>query len=329
VDQNAVCGWRFCSVSARNRDSYRNLSEKPTLLQTLLSMVCPSTVLCSIICAMCSSAAYAMRLRDSPGAPIEALHPKELSGLLDKAKAACSNSDRQRALLLDPSWAEYSLHDLLLGAGVYGGSHRIDAASYACGNHSFAGVWPRSLYCEFHREFPGRSKALMNLRLLNIVKRRIGNTSKNEGAVVHIRMGDVIDDSNHSLEDMMTHRTYFYDGKESPWNMYVMPLDHYRYIADQITPGHPVILVGAPHAPGSKRGRVFYESCRYTFAVAAYLEQKGHNVQLRIGHLPDDDFVFFVNSKLFVPGGGRYSKQAADLVRLNGGRVLYTPSTKL
>jgi len=289
-------------------------------------MVCSTALLNSIIFAMCSRAACVV-LRDPPEASTEAVQQTHIPGLLAKAKAACHNSDIQSAFRVDPTWSHYSLSDLLIGVGkMYGGRNRSHAVSYACGNHSFAGVWPQSIYCELRREFPNDPSAeLRSHRLLEIVKRRIGNTSKNKGVAVHIRMGDVIDDSHDSLEDMLTSQTYFY-GNTQAWNRYVMPLEHYRYIEAQLTPGQPVILVGAPHAPDFKEWmQPFYKSCLYTYAIVSYFEQKGYNVQLRIGHLPDDDFVFFVNSKHLFPSGGRYGKLAARLVRLNGGRVHFTP----
>jgi len=237
-----------------------------------------------------------------------------LSAHVDSARAACGNPDTLGAFRLDPHWEHYRLGDLWLG--------RKSMISYACGNSSFAGMWPESLYCEDMREFPKSWQSRTSL--FQLVKRRIGNQTKNQGVVVHIRMGDVIDNANTSVEDMLANQTFYFPNHRS-WNKYVMPLQHYRDAFGRLSPGQLVTLVGSPHPPDNGTWtRPFIKSCVYTYAVAAYLQEIGHHVQVRVGHAPDDDVVFMANSKIFVPSGGGYSQMLCDMVRMNGGRVVKT-----
>jgi len=237
-----------------------------------------------------------------------------LAAHLDNATAACGDPGTLGAFRMDPRWGKYPLGDLWLG--------RRDMFSYACGNSSFAGMWPESLYCEDMREFPKSWQSRTSL--FQLVKRRIGNQTKNQGVVVHLRIGDAIDNSTSSVKDILEHQTCY-----SPHHIhcfkYAMPLEHYRDVVRHLSPGQLVTLVGSPHPPDNGTWtRPFIKSCVYTYAVAAYLQEIGHHVQVRVGHAPDDDVVFMANSKIFVPSGGGYSQMLCDMVRMNGGRVVKT-----
>jgi len=231
---------------------------------------------------------------------------------------------------MDRYWGHYALNDLLKERGrFFGPNGTHNASSYACGNRSFAGFWPDSLYCAYRRAFPKKEpRGLVRTHLFEIVKQRIGNHSKNQGVVVHVRMGDVIDNANRPVVDMLTDQTFYYpEHRHSDWNRYVMPLKHFDAIAAQLAPGEPVTLVGSPHQPdGATWTEPFSKSCVYTYAVAMHMQEMGHRVQMRVGQAPDDDFVFMANSKTFAPSGGLYSQLVQAMVNKNGGQVLKTPT---
>jgi len=256
-----------------------------------------------------------------------------ISALVDNATAVCADPDILGAFRMAPYWGHYALNDLLFDNGdTYGQNGTRKAKSYACGNSSFAGTWPGSLYCEYRRAFPRRLTKWSNVteHLFTIVKKRIAEKPKNHGVVVHVRMGDVIDNSSYSVEDMIADQVYYYPQENARWNRYVMPLSHYRNISARAASGQLVTLVGSPHQPDyATWTQPFNKSCVYTYAVAAHLQDLGHRVQVRVGKAPDDDFVFMANSNRFVRGGGRYSKLVGRMVRLNGGEVIETPALSM
>lgn len=184
--------------------------------------------------------------------------------------------------------------------------------------------WPGSLLCEFHKEArapgdqgdPGTTEAIQ-ARLFRVIKRNDGNTSKGD-FVVHLRLGDVVEDANYSVEEFLETQRYFYPrsvGKT--WNAYVKPLQYYEKVAAQVSPGQSLVIVGATH-----KTRKVAKSCQYAYAVAAYLRQRGLHVKLRLGSDPDSDLMYLTNSGAFVSSGGGYSVFAGDMVKKNGGRVL-------
>lgn len=258
--------------------------------------------------------------------PVQVEDHPDAAALVRKAKALCAWPQTLGAFQMKPAWLDYALSDLLQDKGnIYGTRGRRNASSYACGNRSFAGAWPHSLYCEYRRAYPPPRQNTTELytNLFQVVKRRIGYQQKNQVAAVHIRLGDVIDNSTHSVEEMLTNQTYYYNNT-AWWNAYVMPLDHYRRVAAALAPGQPVTLVGSPHKPAGARWTQSFKSCVYTYAVAAYMQDLGHPVRVRVGHTPDDDFIFMANSETFARGGGAYSVLIGKMVEMNGGKVITT-----
>jgi len=230
---------------------------------------------------------------------------------------------------MDRYWGHYALNDLLKERGrFFGPNGTHNASSYACGNRSFAGFWPDSLYCEYKRAFPQKETYKQaQAHLFPIVQRRIGNKTKNQGVMVHIRMGDVIDNATYSVVELLTDQTFYWpEYPDGAWNRYVMPLKHYDAVAVKLTPGQPVTLIGSPHQPDyATWTQPFKRSCVYTYAVAAHMQEMGHPVQVRVGQAaPDDDLVIMANSETFVPSGGGYSKLVQEMVHKNGGNVLNT-----
>ena len=78
--------------------------------------------------------------------------------------------------------------------------------------------------------------------------------------------------------------------------------------------------------PCQKAGDVARQySANYLDNVMGYLRSLGVCPEYRGIRNADDDFAFAASAKVFVRGGGGYSKFMADLVRKRGGKVL-TPN---
>merc|ERR1711907_145334 len=68
----------------------------------------------------------------------------------------------------------------------------------------------------------------------------------------------------------------------------------------------------------------FVKSIDYVTAVKRFFESEGFPVRLRIGQMPDDDFVFMARAGVskgvanFVQGGGRFSELIQKLIHYRG-----------
>lgn len=164
----------------------------------------------------------------------------------------------------------------------------------------------------------------------NVVQER-HHTHAQEGpgptdVVIHIRIGDVVDHSHHSVRELLEEPRAFYPDAYVQ-TVYVKPYSYYdNVIPDSVVEGATVHLVGGTHAGFSKVAlpRLPIKSCMYVQALQEYFltQRKARNVKLRLGQTPDDDVLFITQSKQFVQGGGGFSRVMGDLVQGFGGTVM-------
>ena len=158
-------------------------------------------------------------------------------------------------------------------------------------------------------------------------------------AAVHIRAGEVIDMSPHSVDAMLEKQTRFGSKCHSasnseagrPWTGtpcmevhafdYVMPLAYFELVRRSLCERRiSLVVLVAGSALNLTRG--FSKSCDYLGRVAAFFARSGFRVALRLGQPPDDDFRFFSRVSAYVPSGGAYSQYAAAVAEALGVHVI-------
>jgi hypothetical protein len=156
--------------------------------------------------------------------------------------------------------------------------------------------------------------------LLSIVKQRTKETkdlpNKND-IVIHLRVGDVVEDNPADVITILS--TYTYKDINSHSN-YTAPLSDLDYKISKINQKDigKLIFVAGSHIemPTPK-------SCQYIEIVKRYFEDKGYNVQTRLGKKADEDFIFMCNAKYFVPAtNGGYTNLIKNIVKLMGNLIL-------
>jgi len=262
--------------------------------------------------------------------------------ILKEAEATCVG-EAVEAFRLEPGWSRYQLADALRGfegpsvKKLCGDRYTDPVWARFLGNMS---VYPDSLACEVYREPKSRPKEINQKRLWRVIKRKMGNHTPEDDVVrMHVRVGDVIDESNDSVETMLAHQTYFYAGDKTPWNHYVLSLADVHKVLRQIKP-QKIILVAGAHCPDCKNlikcqnlsacpaARLciscpLVKTCQYTHALAKYMTRLGYPAELRSGHNPDDDFMFLSRGSSFIPSGGSFSTLIANMVRRHNGTMHY------
>lgn len=145
----------------------------------------------------------------------------------------------------------------------------------------------------------------------NIVNKRLKDVEKKVN--IHIRIGDafiVKGAYNLSIEEL---------GKVG--SDYVQPLSFYKKIANKLKENNinkVQILAGIHNKPSVHS---IERSIEYLKKIETILNEKEIKFDYILGGDPDKVFCIIANSKIFIPGGGGFSRLAKHIVRRNNGQI--------
>ena len=155
-------------------------------------------------------------------------------------------------------------------------------------------------------------------KLFNIVKQKSNDTNipTPNLIVIHIRLGDVIENNTYDVKDLLLYNTINVNEKTKSEIQYIYPLSYFNKIK-QIKNINNVVLICGSHKKVN-----FTKSSIYLNCVKLYLETLCFNVSLRIGKNADDDFIYISNSHYYLNIGGGYGKILEEMVRRNCGTII-------
>ena len=150
--------------------------------------------------------------------------------------------------------------------------------------------------------------------LLDIINKRQPKFYPDDTLVIHLRIGDVIDNIDINLNNMLSDYTLYKNGHQ-----YVKPLKYYTNLIDTIHNYKikKILLVGGFHRKGNHD-----KSLQYVNRIKQHFENNGFNCTTRINENADEDFLIMCNSKSFVPSGGGSSSIIKQIVILKGGNII-------
>ena len=192
-------------------------------------------------------------------------------------------------------------------------------ASYRLGDIVKSEVYRKELSPIYLKKYPETiaGKYIKNTQknndiftLLKIISRYPNHTPQN-AVIIHIRIGDVIEnDKRHTINDFLKSNVS-YGNKIN----YVKPLSYYNSINFKKFPTKKIILVGGFHKNGDHT-----KSYEYVIAIRNFFRQKGYDVETRIDveNDPDTDFVYMCNSKYFISSGGGFSGIIKKIIQEKG-----------
>ena len=154
--------------------------------------------------------------------------------------------------------------------------------------------------------------------LLKIISKRNYPRQYNNYLVIHLRLGDVIENSTNSVDDFLLKPVYLTHPNGNSVN-YVKPLEYYQQI---INKSKTLGVSKAILITGFHQGTNHTKSLQYVSHVKNLFQSKGFQCQTRINLDPDEDFLIMCNAKYFVPSGGGFSDVITNIVKLKGGRVI-------
>lgn len=164
-----------------------------------------------------------------------------------------------------------------------------------------------------------------NYKLLNqIIIEKIKNEKINidnvkNTAVVHLRVGDILDDPNYkNSKDKLLHKfnknipddEASYSTKLLP-NWYIRSKDYYLKQISKLKQKNikNIIIIAGSHINiGNYELSTFYINL-----VKKLFEDNGFNVKLRLANHPDDDIILVSQSKYFIPAQGSYSQLLSEV----------------
>jgi hypothetical protein len=167
-------------------------------------------------------------------------------------------------------------------------------------------TYPKSIVAEYFHAT--RDKENIEV-LASIVKKRSEQLPAIQGCALHLRVGDVIETSSHSILELLSEPRLFVPGKN--WSQYVPCWNKIEQCLDhRDSQGGYITIFAGTH---SKDITNFPKSCQYIDTIQRLLEQKGYSVSRRLGEDPDEDFVLMTTAPYFIQSGGGYSKLISDV----------------
>jgi GR25 family glycosyltransferase involved in LPS biosynthesis len=187
---------------------------------------------------------------------------------------------------------EYRLADVFLGDGP-------DANDYHLEN------FPNSFASQYIRKNVGHRNFEVLAEIIDNHRKTITLPEKNE-VVVHLRCGDVMEDSDHTVEEMLEKDVLYNNGYA-----YIHSLEYYENIFRNLVNNGIVkmTIISGSHFEFDN----YNKSCQYIEAIKLLANLYGMQTKLRLGSEPDDDVTYMVSATHFIPGKGGFSKIISKL----------------
>ena len=159
-------------------------------------------------------------------------------------------------------------------------------------------------------EFLQRTKGLENNSVLfDIIKNRSSKLKSKHKVCLHLRLGDVIHNSDKSGE--VSYNNLKYNSSLELYDQIIKKLK-YEHNVKHIT------IFGGAHFQIS----YINESLKFVNKIKNIIIQNDLKANIRIGNNPDEDFLIMCNSQIFVKAGGGFSRKIAEYVTYNNGIVI-------
>ena len=175
--------------------------------------------------------------------------------------------------------------------------------------------YPNSIATEYMKNTHDKSDYSL---LLDIISKRKPRHQYKDHVVIHLRLGDVIDNSKYPVDQFLNKTTYYYHDKQLKTN-YVKTIKYYQNVIDKL---RKLGINKAVFITGFHQGTNHTRSLDYLSKLKLYFRSQGFQCTSRIDLDPDDDFLIMCNSKYFVPSGGGFSNLITNIVKKKGGVII-------
>ena len=160
-----------------------------------------------------------------------------------------------------------------------------------------------------------RDRVLFDVSYPGIRTEQIRALQRMVGCVLHLRTGDVIDNTQYTLAQLLSGSTRFEGGE------FVNRGECFRRLVPRLHAHRcdALTIVGNRHLSTNCS-----KSCDYISAIVHLLHDAAPNitVRLRLGRLPDEDVRFMGLSRVFIKSRGAFSGAVSLMVRRANGTVI-------
>jgi len=200
----------------------------------------------------------------------------------------------------------------------------------------------RTIYAQIHcdslvyKYYKATNNASSGFNNVNItVLSEIVGSSEGDNCVIHLRLGDVIDNNKLTVDDLWENdypSEWTYDNmnghswggscttvtpfKTCEAHGFVRPRHFFERIAT-LVPEHIIIISGSHMKTNHPE-----KSQDYIQRVKSLLEARGKRCDVHWNRAPDEDFTAMCNARYFVASGGGFSQIAASVVEHRGNTVI-------
>lgn len=173
-----------------------------------------------------------------------------------------------------------------------------------------------------------KNKKMSNLSPIKLLNNIIPSTSKNNICILHLRVGDILDDKhyNNSKDKLLKKFNDNIPADHENYSTKLLPnwyIKSKKYYIDKINKLklnniNKVIIIAGSHINIGK-----YDLSSYFINLIKYLfEDNNFNVELRLAKHPDADIKLVKNSKYFISSNGSYSDLLKEICKLNNNIIL-------
>ena len=163
--------------------------------------------------------------------------------------------------------------------------------------------YPDTIASRYMKETEESNNFPLIAKIVSRSPAKIGGPLNDNHYAVHLRVGDVIDDSPQQFQEFVESTQLFRNGYN-----YVKPLSYFQ---EQFSPTNnncTITLVCGGCYLRPMHGD--WKSRAYISAIASWFRAhpKVSLVRIRYGNPPDDDFVFLCRAPNFISSGGGFSR---------------------
>lgn len=188
--------------------------------------------------------------------------------------------------------------------------------------------YPNSIVSKYLKKTNDNNNIEVLNEVCDIIKKR--NNVKipfpNE-LVIHLRLGDVIENSKYSSTQHWENYLNS-EGPGLPGYKYIKPKSFFINVIKKIKNKHKnidkIILIWGDH----KNLKSLKKSNEYIKRINDLFNRHHYDVNVFFNRDADEDFIYMSNAKYFVPTGGGFSKLISKMVQFNNNNVLYESTDK-
>jgi len=224
----------------------------------------------------------------------------------------------------DINWGKYRFNDFF---------HRVEGKK----RHE---KFPNTIIYEYYKKTsePSNYKILLDVidKVQSIQKIEM---PKDDCCVIHIRAGDVINNSEFTVDQFLSNKRYYQynhekgEYKKQEWNQYVKTIKYYETIVNKLKKlninnvSFSYNLNFNPFPPPktreiSQRSNNNEKSIEYVQKINDFFIKNSFNIIKYECKDVDYDFIYMCNSSFFVPSGGGLSRTISNIVKLKGKTVI-------